>query len=326
MSSQPPSDHDSDPLASQQASEPPSGAEESADALESRAIPPFDWRAMERRIVLDRFGYWGGIAVTVVVAGFVLNWTHRAPLNLEALIPFLLMAMLVAAWLGLNMISVSVSRQLGAVSRHISAEPAEAETALAALMRRWPLVTWVRLMLYHRLAVLRYRQRRFAEAAAICQAVLNHRLGAAGHMYPSILLLLAGSGVEAKQLQPAYDALLRLHQLPLSLTQALQRLALQTRYELLAGYDANVLEQGALKVQYAELMPAPQSGAMHAMLATAAERTDRHELADWLWRRAELLSEPGVYEKLRQGQFNVQLIDEQQQQQQDELAGDEPAL
>ena len=53
--------------------------------------------------------------------------------------------------------------------------------------------------------------------------------------------------------------------------------------------DDAVLDDVQRKVAMSELMPAPQCGAMHAMLAVAAQRAQRRPLGDWLHRRAELL-------------------------------------
>ena len=50
-----------------------------------------------------------------------------------------------------------------------------------------------------------------------------------------------------------------------------------------------MLNNLAHKVQLAELLPAPSAARAQAMLALAAQKTNKSELAHWLTRRAELL-------------------------------------
>jgi len=75
----------------------------------------------------------------------------------------------------------------------------------------------------------------------------------------------------------------------LGLIDSLQRLSLQTQYEVAIGADAAALGGLRQKVELSELMPAAQCGAMHALLAIASQRRGQHEVAQWLRRRAELL-------------------------------------
>jgi hypothetical protein len=171
-------------------------------------------------------------------------------------------------------------------------DPVGAEAILAAALQRKPLHRVLRLMLYHRLAVLRHRQERWGEAAAISQAVLRYRLGPAGAVRVHLLFLLVESRLNARDLAGAHAGLLELHAMPLGLAEVLQRTALQTRYEVAAGYDDQALSNLESKVQAAELMPALQSGGLHALLAEAAQHRGQMDLATWLQRRAELLLNP----------------------------------
>src|SRR5690606_16278358 len=103
----------------------------------------------------------------------------------------------------------------------------------------------------------------------------------------------------------AYPPLRELHAMPLSLAEQLQRLALQTRYELLIGRHGEAVRDVKRKVELAELMPAAQCGAMHAMLATAADRARQKELGAWLWERAKLLLTPSQLAQIAAGRFGV---------------------
>ncbi|MEX0655638.1 MAG: hypothetical protein WD534_13940 [Phycisphaeraceae bacterium] len=274
--------------------------------LPSRMIvPPFDPGRMRRQIAIDSLLHW--LAVLVVMAGlFVLLTVMDDGGSMLNVIPVVLVLL---AWMMVNLISARVSRELPRLSATIADDPPTAERRLAEHLRRRPLLRWVRLMLYHRLAMLRHRQRRFAESAAICQAVLGYSMGPAREARAHLLLLLSEASLEEHDLGSAYGALSELHRMRLSLIEALQRLALQTRYELQAGYDDAVLHRREQKVQLAELMPAPQCSAVHAMLATAADRTHAASLAGWLWARVELLAAPEQLARLRSGEFGVELVD-----------------
>ncbi|CAN0363210.1 unnamed protein product, partial [Ectocarpus sp. 4 AP-2014] len=142
---------------------------------------------------------------------------------------------------------------------------------------------------------LRHRQRRFDEAAEICYALLCEDLrGPAASVKPHLLLMLAESKLESRDPAGAYHALDALYHTRLSLVEALQRLALQTRYELMIGAHDSALHQGKRKIELAELMPLAQCGAMHAMLAYAAEQSGQTKIAAWLWERTKLISPPAL--------------------------------
>lgn len=195
-------------------------------------------------------------------------------------------------WLAVSTISAKASRALPAITAAIEADPGGAEAMVEENLRRRPLLRWVRLMLYHRLAVLRHRQGRWEESVAICEAVLAQPMGPARQVRPHLLLMLAEARLQFGDLIGAYPALLELYGTRLGLTESLQRLALQTRYEVMAGRHDAALHRADQKIEMAELMPAPQCGAMHALLAVAARQTDQPDLARWFEARAELLCTP----------------------------------
>ena len=200
--------------------------------------------------------------------------------------------LVIAGWVGMNLPSARISRQLPELTGMIEAQPTEAERWLGEQLQRRPLVAWVRLTLYHRLAAVRHQQQRFGEAAAICAYVLQYPLGPGQSARPHLLLMLAESAINSNDLPTAYHALAELYTTRLSLTEALQRLALQTQYEMQAGYPQAAVARVHQKVQLAELMPAPQCAMLHVILASAADRTQQRDLAAWLWRRSLLLAAP----------------------------------
>lgn len=200
--------------------------------------------------------------------------------------------LVVGCWVGITLITARVLRQLPGLTVKIHGDPEAAAAELAELMERRPLHRWVRLALYHRMAALRHRQGRYAEAAAICRSVLGHGLGPGEAGRGHLLLMLAESSLACGDLFGAWAALSGMQQVRLSLSEALQRLVIQTRYELMIGADAQVLWALEQKVQLAELMPAEQGAVVHLMMAQGASRMGRgwEQTASWLWRRASLLA------------------------------------
>ncbi|MCC7205379.1 MAG: hypothetical protein IT441_09895 [Phycisphaeraceae bacterium] len=234
---------------------------------------------------------------------------------------------LLGAWLLVNLGTARAARQLAAISAGIGVAPPVDEPAgedgltqtfasppavpappppptalereIDAAVSRWPLPWALRIMLYHRLAVLRHRQGRFAEASAVCQAILSQPMGKVGHLRGELLLIMAESRLRSGDAWGAYSALGELSRTRLGLMQHLQRLALQTRYELMTGRFDAALHRLEERVTLAELMPSEQGAAMHAMLATAAGRMGWKPVAEWLSRRAELLGAKGAAVDLR---------------------------
>ena len=109
------------------------------------------------------------------------------------------------------------------------------------------LLRWLLLTVYHRLTVLRLRQPRFDELAAICQVVLAQPLGPARESRPHLLLMLTESRLECGDLVGAYFALLELHRMPLNLVESLRPLAIQTRYKVTSGLYAVVIQRSRTK-------------------------------------------------------------------------------
>lgn len=250
------------------------------------------------------------LGLTLAAIAAVLLLPMLVPDEDAQRLPALLAVLVVpAVWVPLSMTTSRVARTLPMIGGTLAGRPREAERLIGEQLARKPVMRWARLLLYHRLATLRHHQGRFDESATICQLVLQQPLaGPAASAKPHLLLMLAEAQLCRDDLPGAHRALDALHRTRLSLTDAIQRLALQTRYALKAGQYEHALTHGRRKVELAELMPAPQCGAVHAMLATAAHKAGRPELAAWLWERAELLCPPQLMQELRRGAFDVEVV------------------
>src|SRR6185436_5083778 len=146
-----------------------------------------------------------------------------------------------------------------------------------------------KLMSLHHLALLRHAQSRYPETATLCRALLGQRLGALGGLSRSSRLILADALLEMGDVRGAYDAFIRLHDDRLSLGEAVQLLLTETDYASRIGAWNHMLAGLPTKIQLAELMPAQNSAAMQALLALAAKKSEKPELADWLKKRAVLM-------------------------------------
>jgi hypothetical protein len=248
-------------------------------------VPPFTPAMLRRQLAIDAVIRWG--AVGVFASGLVLDAAAGDELGFVASV---LVVVALVGWVGLSMASARVAQALAAVTAMIDLDPRQAEALLAMSMRRKPIQRSIRLLLFHRLAMLRHRQSAYPEAAAVCHELLLRRLGAAERVRVHLLLLLVESRLHADDLPGAYIGLSELHERKLSLTERLQLVALQTRYDVAAGHDAAALARVGPTVRMAELMPAAQCGAVHDMLAGAADRSGLRELAAWLHTRADLLA------------------------------------
>jgi hypothetical protein len=249
------------------------------------SVPGFDARRLGRQLLRDTLIRWT-VALAMglcLMSGLMMNesslWSASA----------LIMAGLLL-WIWLSSVSAKVWQGLKQITAQLRSDPAQAETRLAQYLRRMPLHRSARLLLYHRMAILRHRQRRFAEVASICHSLLSYQMGPAERVRPHLLLLLVEASLAEKDHVSAYLGLTQLCAAPLNLIESLQCMALRTRYELAVGHYESALVDVGHKVELAEMMPAPQCGVMHAMLAAAAAAAPGKQpaLADWLWRRAEL--------------------------------------
>ena len=266
---------------------------------------PFDPAAFDAQLDQDQSLRWLLIA-GAVVAGAVAFLLPGLGVLSTLVAPMVLLGL----WFWLTVSTARVGRVLPMIGELSAIDPPRAEAMLGEVLRYRPVMRWSRLMSYHRLATLRHIQRRFDQTASICLCLLNQPLkGPAAATRPHLLLMLAESQLEMGNLPGAYHALAHLQQTRLSLAEALQRLAVQTRYELMVGAYASVLERSREKVELAELMPVAHCATMHAMLASAAHHAGRDKLASWLWERTRLLSPPALMQQFEQGGFGVGIVE-----------------
>ena len=255
-----------------------------------RVCPSFSPEALRRQLVIDGGLWWLFRIVLLAVLCFALIDSGRREGSGIGL--SVALVVLVGLWMVYSLMSARVARQIPRITEMIETESDDADLALAGALGRRPLQQSLRLLLYHRLAMLRHRRRRFGEVAAICQEVLAHRLGAARMIRPHLLLMLVESRLECGDQWGTWAALGQLRRCRLSLMQLIQLTALQTRYEVGNGYFTQALHELSQKLALIELMPAPQCGLLHAILAVAARNSSQQATADWLQRRAELLCGP----------------------------------
>ncbi len=250
-------------------------------------VAAFSEPTLREQLRLDAVLRWGSLLLLIIVfvEGSALGGTGNFIVNLLTLLAG-------GLWVGTSFISTQVAQSLGKINDMLDHNPASAEAVIAAGLARKPLTRSVRLALYHRVAVLRHRQQRFAESAAICRSLLTLDAGRSLESRPHLLLMLVEADLHIGNVAGAYHALHELHQIKLKLSERLQLLALQTRYELTIGHDVAALSNLQQKVAMAEMMPAAQCGMLHAMLSSAAARLGQHDRSTWLGKRAQLLCTP----------------------------------
>jgi len=254
------------------------------------------------------------IFAIVIVYIFLGSWLDSG----YATFSTLLAIVMIGGWISMGVASTRIGQQVPQITMLIDQNPEEAESLLAQAIRRKTIPRVLRLHLYHRLAMLRLKQRRFSEVALICQTILSQnprplhdrasdqapsgpattgmatftKGGISGPIRTHLLLMLVESRLWCGDMVGTYFDLIQLHQCRLGLVDRMQLLLLQTKYEIAVGQPRSALNKIGPKIRLAELMPAQQCGAMHAMLAIAAGRAQQASLCNWLRRRAQLLCTP----------------------------------
>jgi hypothetical protein len=166
---------------------------------------------------------------------------------------------------------------------------AEAEEQIEKDIRGFWQLKSVKLRGLHHLAVLRHAQRQWREAAMLSQALLRQRLGTMPGVARTTRLMLADSLLELGDLAGAHHALLSMYAQKLTLNEAMNLMVVQLDYEARIGAWQAMLNNLPHKVQLAELLPANSAARAQALLALAAQRAGKADLADWFRKRAELL-------------------------------------
>lgn len=201
-------------------------------------------------------------------------------------------------WMALNIISAKAWQQVSNMNELFAIPPEMAEARIATVLKHKPLARQVRLLTWHRLASLRHQQQDFDQTIAICQSVLMHPLRNVEAVWQHLLLMLTEAQLARNDAHGAYTSLAELSRRPLSLAHTLQKMALQTRYMLIVGYDEQALHDLGSKIHMAEMMPTLQCGAMHVLLYTAAHRSGQTQQANWLDERARLLLNNEQYQRI----------------------------
>jgi hypothetical protein len=198
-----------------------------------------------------------------------------------------------AVWVVLGIRSLKSSRMVADSPSLIAAGQYEAaERHIDGALRSFSIFRAVKLLSLHHLAALRHAQRRWREAAMLCNELLAQRAVTRQGLGRATRLILADSLLEMEDLAGAGECVTQLYQQRLSLSEALSLLLVQLDYESRLGAWQAMMTGAPTKVSMAELMPTPKSARTQALLALAAKKLGRGDWESWLRRRVELLVDP----------------------------------
>jgi hypothetical protein len=221
-----------------------------------------------------------GVFICVLVGGAIEN----------AYVDVAMLMLLGMTWITLSYRSMKGSRLAAASPSLIAAgEFDQAETQIDQALRSFSLFRTSKLLSLHHLALLRHAQKRFADSAELCRALLKQRLGGLKGLSRQSRLILADSLLELGDLRGSYESISALYQERLTLAEAMRLLAVQLDYLWRVHAWESMLEGVQVKVQLAELMNTPAAARTQALLALAARKLGRTEWEIWLRRRVELL-------------------------------------
>ena len=195
-------------------------------------------------------------------------------------------------WLMLSFKSAKPSRLIADSPALISlGRYEEAEASLDQALRSFSMFRTVKVLSLHHLAVLRHKQRRWSDAAKLCQAVLGQRLGGLNSLSKPSQIMLADALLQLGDLQGAHAAITQLYNFRLSLAEALQLMLLQLDYETRIGAWASALAGVEHKAQMCELLASADAATAQAMMALAAKKLGQAAWSDYLRQRVELLAD-----------------------------------
>jgi hypothetical protein len=195
-------------------------------------------------------------------------------------------------WVVSGFSQAGVWQEMARASQLIDSHPALAEHMLWNVGRRMLVQAPIRANFYYRLSLLRFRQRRYGEAAQIAEDLIEMDHKTLRQHRANLLLMLTECALRLGDLNGAYRGLMSLHPMNLSLLESLQRLLLRTLYESNTRRYDHVVYDWREKVISADLMPQAQCRLMHDLLAAGAKQSGMPDLAHWLTQRAQLLGEP----------------------------------
>jgi hypothetical protein len=229
-------------------------------------------------------GLMGAAAAAALLAGPLMDWRFEGGILLIGII---------VLWFVLSFRSMRGTRLATDSTALIATGQFEqAEAQLDSALRSFSLFRTAKLLGLHHLAVLRHAQRRWQDSALLCQTVLRQRLGNLQGLSRSSLLLMADDLLNLGDLPGTWEALRRLYEHRLTLSEALNLQLLQLDYLSRIGAWDEMLAGTRVKVQMSELMNSNGAARSQALLALAAHKRGRAELSNWLRRRAELLVNP----------------------------------
>ena len=222
------------------------------------------------------------------------------PLRSGGMIGPMLLTVLGAVWLVLSYQSMKGSRlAMGSAGLIAQGRLEDAEHQIERSLKSFSLFRTGKLLSLHHLALLRHAQKRWEDSAQLSRELLKQRLRSLGHVERQSRLLLADSLLEMGDMNGAYGAIMQLYSQRLTLAEALNLLVVQLDYQARISAWAQMFSGIVTKAQLAELMPAAKAARVQAQLGLAARKVGREDWAQWLRKRAELLSDVGELTKAR---------------------------
>ncbi len=232
------------------------------------------------------------LTLTTAVKGLLIGGALACGILMPRIDKTFIITGFLAIWLMLSFKSAQGSRLVADSPTLISlGRFDEAEASLDRALGSFSMFRTVKLLSLHHLAVLRYKQRRWDEAAKLCRALLAQRLGGLANLVKPSQLMLADALLQMGDVRGSYAAIASLYQHHLSLGEAMQLMVLQLDYETRIAAWPSAAAGLRQKVDMCELLPAKESARAQAMMALAAKKTDQAAWADWLAARVRLLAD-----------------------------------
>lgn len=231
----------------------------------------------------------GTLVRAVILCGIVAGLAMVTALKLDFAGTVTLLAS-VTLWLMLTIRTARNQQGLRRVGllletrRYDEAEQVLAETLDGFSMFRAPV-----LQALHHLAGLRRAQQKFDQTRVLSAELL--RYDSRPQSSRAVRLLLAESALELDDLHTAHATLTQIAGEG-TLRETMKLTELQIDYCVRVGAWPQALENLPWKIELAELLPAESAAQVQAMLALAALKLQRHDWAQWLRRRVELLVDP----------------------------------
>jgi hypothetical protein len=198
----------------------------------------------------------------------------------------------ITIWTFLTIRTAKVQQELGRVRALVEAgRTAEAEHLIDQTLERFSLQSRPRVAALHLLATLRFSQHRFRESAQMLARLLQRARGDAAQIR-SLRLMLAESALEYGDVHAAFAALSQAMAGELSVRERLKVMELQIEYCTRIGAWPQVVDQLAVKIELAELLPVEPAARVQALMALALQKLNRPDWTLWLLTRVRLLLDP----------------------------------